>query len=356
MSQNQARTELRFCDRVSCKLYSKLISYNLVESISCRSCGWPTILTSSPPNLHISEQSLRVCLTQSCDLYNKPIVYRLTETKCKLCGWETIPNERETLKSDKPLTFECKDIKGCPLVTSQPEVQIPFDLYSEWIFLCRQLDVEWIANLKGTTEKDGWLHYIDREGMYFNKQEVGEATAESTFLDQSKEEGTIGRIHSHVNMKAFFSGTDWDHFSSPVELVINRNGQMECVVRIKLRCGEFSRVEASIKLIPSEAQVKVLADLESKITIKPKSKNYSNKADILYTLNGELVCSHNISINRFCKACGRPDSPQPQDKRDSKGKKPTDAAVQMALRILDQRIQQADLRGLLDIQQAQTKP
>jgi hypothetical protein len=151
-------------------------------------------------------------------------------------------------------TFTCNpDVKGCPLPLKEPVVRIPQVMFDEWVFLAQQLDTEWIAYFMGT-EREPFEY--DLTECYFPKQTASAATCHA--VDGEVREGTLGSVHSHVAMSAFFSGTDEAHFNHQVELVINRRGEVDSRVRIKLECGRFSRVKAKVLLmVPDEKMAKV---------------------------------------------------------------------------------------------------
>jgi hypothetical protein len=137
-------------------------------------------------------------------------------------------------------------VEGCPIMKElpQPTVRIPFDLFHRWVWLARRFNVEWLAYLKGTQAENGdWAI----TSAYFPRQRAHGAEVRRTH-DEDVQEGTIGSVHSHVAMKAFFSGTDKAHFNWPVEVVLNRSSDILAAIAIKLACGRPSYAEGRVVL------------------------------------------------------------------------------------------------------------
>ena len=162
------------------------------------------------------------------------------------------------------------DVKGCPIAKA-PQVTVPLEMYNIWTDLADRKDTEWIAYLIGTLDQDAGKATITE--MYFPPQTVGGAHVEVP--DEIKVEirpGTIAAVHSHVKMQAFFSKTDEDHANWPVEIVINAKGESVVRMRMKLKCGEYSRVDGKILLTGVRASDLVLKDLEAAIVPEKKAE------------------------------------------------------------------------------------
>lgn len=141
-------------------------------------------------------------------------------------------------------TFSCpSDISGCP-VAKKTVVLIPLDLFNKWVFLAKRFPTEWIAYLLGGPV-EGKPDEYQITGMYFPQQWVTPAHCEPA--DQQIKPGTIGTVHSHVDMKAYFSTEDIMHFNHQVEIVLNRRGEFEANGRIQLECGRYHRGPAEVK-------------------------------------------------------------------------------------------------------------
>ena len=162
--------------------------------------------------------------------------------------------------------FVCStpDVEGCPLQKNSGNslIEIPNNMYQTWVWLAKAIKTEWIAYLKGTQDATTKVWTITE--MYFPKQRAngGHVDAE----DGQIVEGTIGSVHSHVAMGAFFSAEDKAHFNHPVEIVVNNKGDLAMCVRLTLDCGRFTRVSTGAVLIGNDEQQATLADLRSKLT------------------------------------------------------------------------------------------
>lgn len=165
-------------------------------------------------------------------------------------------------------TFTCaaSEIDGCPLQAKEaanPLVQVPWELYQKWIYLCRKFTTEWIAYLKGTKNPETGIWTITE--MYFPKQRANQSHVDVIDDTNQVTEGTIGSVHSHVSMSAFFSAEDKRHFNHDVEIVCNRSGDLACAVRIKLECGRFGRLGSAILLTGTDNIAGIMNDLTSKL-------------------------------------------------------------------------------------------
>jgi hypothetical protein len=178
-----------------------------------------------------------------------------------------VVNISSATKSD---TFSCadEDVTGCPLV-DKAKIEMPNSMYHAWVYLTKVFETEWIAYLKGEQRKDGvW----EIKSMYFPPQTVNAAHVDVP--DEFKiEEGTIGAVHSHVAMAVFFSGEDKKHMNHPIELIVNRKGEVAAAVAIVLDCGRTSRIEADITLMGNTEQTALKDDLKSKL--KKETPSYS---------------------------------------------------------------------------------
>lgn len=158
-------------------------------------------------------------------------------------------------------TFSCpSDLSGCP-VASKAKVKIPVDMFNRWIFLARQLDTEWIAYLLGTEISP---NEYEITGMYFPQQKANGVHCEAE--DGEIREGTIAAVHSHVGMKAFFSAEDEHHFNHPVELVINRAGDILGNGRTRLECGRWHRGAAKIEFTGCDEALDMEKELREKVS------------------------------------------------------------------------------------------
>lgn len=153
-------------------------------------------------------------------------------------------------------------VKGCPITPSAPKVNIPILMFRQWVFLAEQFDTEWIAYLKGRLLEDGNYSIT---AFYFPKQ-IANGAHVDVAEDAVIEEGTIGSVHSHVGMSAFFSGEDEKHFNHDVELVVNRDGNICANVRIKLQCGRDARKDTTVMLTGCDQELGLVDALKGKLT------------------------------------------------------------------------------------------
>lgn len=148
--------------------------------------------------------------------------------------------------------FHCEEsgevTEKCPLKPKVPKVWIPAPMWESFINATKAYDTEWIALLIGKLDKDskGDIGYLI-EKYYFPPQVASGAHVEVPTGIKPKP-GTIGAIHSHVNMGVFFSETDKRHSNWPVEIVINRKAEYKAIARHKLKCGEFAKSDTEVWL------------------------------------------------------------------------------------------------------------
>lgn len=174
------------------------------------------------------------------------------------------------VKSDG-LVFTCEStLSGCPIAASEPvKVLMPFTLYNECHWLTKQFNTEWLAYLQGKLEADG--SYSIEPGLYFPKQTA--TTAHVTVSDGERPpEGSIAAIHSHVDFGVFFSKEDEDHFNHPVEMIINRKGDVIANALSTLKCGSLHRGPATVLLTGAPTESK--AKLQEMLVVT----SYTNKA------------------------------------------------------------------------------
>lgn len=172
-------------------------------------------------------------------------------------------------KKNDTFTCEATDgIKGCPIVKT-PNLVIPMQMYATWKWMAMAFPTEWLAYLKGHYDAEGW-HVTE---MYIPKQKVTGTHVDVE--DNQIEEGTIGDVHSHVNMNAFFSTEDERHFNHDVHLVINAAGNLATSIRVKLDCSRFTRMAASVFYTADEDTEFYANELRTKMAPdgKPVSKH-----------------------------------------------------------------------------------
>jgi hypothetical protein len=120
-------------------------------------------------------------------------------------------------------------------------------MLEEWAHLAEENETEWIAYLTG--DMRGRSPVIT--GFYFPPQVASGAHVAQPNDDYRAKPDTIGAVHSHVRMAAFWSGTDEAHANWPVEIVINWKGEHKVRVRLQLDCHRFARIDSKLKLTGS---------------------------------------------------------------------------------------------------------
>lgn len=140
---------------------------------------------------------------------------------------------------------------SCPLNPKVPSILIEAPMWHCFMNLCKEYNTEWIALLIGKLDKDetGAPAYIISR-FYFPPQVASGAHVEVPTGVRPRP-GTIGAIHSHVDMGVFWSSTDREHSNWPVEIVINRKENYEALSRYQLKCGEWAKTKATVYLTGS---------------------------------------------------------------------------------------------------------
>jgi len=192
-------------------------------------------------------------------------------------SFSTKPSGRDSkvvpIKSADTFTCDDSDIAPC---SQAPKacVFMPGDMYINFIHLARRFNTEWLAYLKGTKSTDPKTGEIMWEvtDFYFPPQKV---TATHVDIPDSYrvEDGTIGDIHSHVGMGAFFSTEDKKHFNWPLHMVINRKGETDIAIAHTLGCGKTTRLPATLYTTSSTTQDTLVKTLEEKTTLPGQRPN-----------------------------------------------------------------------------------
>ena len=145
---------------------------------------------------------------------------------------------------------EVKDVEGCPIV-GEAVIEVPYEMYNAWTELAAEIKTEWMMYLKGDLNQESGRARITE--CYAPPQSASGCHVEQPDEDYRPQTSTMGAVHSHVSMNAFFSRTDVDHANWPVEIVVNAKGEYDLRMRVKLECGRFSRVKGKLMLIGARA-------------------------------------------------------------------------------------------------------
>lgn len=185
-------------------------------------------------------------------------------------NWRDITPSK-TIEPAKDETWTCsvKDVEKCPIALT-PQVRVPSEMYQAWTELAEEFSTEWMAYLVGTfNESTGDAEVTD---MYFPPQKATGAHVERPDdVPFEARPGTIGAVHSHVKMQAYFSAEDKAHANWPVEIVINARGESAMAARIKLECGRYSRVDGKVLLVGARAS-DIYRDRLKESFVKPEKE------------------------------------------------------------------------------------
>ena len=138
--------------------------------------------------------------------------------------------------------------------------------------------------------------------------------------------------HSHVNMQAFASGTDWGNYQKMLELrngqtypamVINKRGDIWCknilgdqkYTDITVYLPQEMISEAEFKKVYDECKQDILAKCKVINVVSVGSNNYTGSTYNYYSNKGDTSVNHNIDNtqedytydiyeNAYCKCCG----------------------------------------------------
>jgi proteasome lid subunit RPN8/RPN11 len=182
-------------------------------------------------------------------------------------------------------TFTCQ-VDGVSACSRAPQPQIFVDarIWESIVGLCQRVNTEWLAYLIG--EKDEHGNY-EVKSLSFPEQTAGGAHVQNQpSADFRADANTIGAIHSHVNMKAFFSSTDVAHANWPVEIVVNAKGEYETSVRVTLPCGESMRRKASVVLLTG-GQLDTMESALKEALEKGKAKEATHTQAVVVWPGGE---------------------------------------------------------------------
>jgi hypothetical protein len=167
-----------------------------------------------------------------------------------------------TLKDDETFTCDSVEVSGkCP-IANVPNIYIAEHLWNLFIDLAAAVDTEWMVLLYGKQEEEG--NYVLGQ-FYFPPQTVSPTSVDIPTGVVPKA-GVIAALHSHVQMNAFFSGTDKDHSNWPVEIVLNARGNYEAICRHKLECGRYAKSESKVMLTDTMTKGKKVR-LSAKLTV-----------------------------------------------------------------------------------------
>jgi proteasome lid subunit RPN8/RPN11 len=163
--------------------------------------------------------------------------------------------------------FSCDPTDIEPKCPIQPKASVimPYPMWHNFIHLARKFSTEWLAYLCGDklTKEDGTVEWYVTD-FYFPPQRCTSAHVDVQTGYRCRE-GTIGDIHSHVDMGAFFSSEDTKHFNWPVHIVINRKAEAVCAIAHTLECGRTTRLPGTIYTVAAAEQEALATALSSNL-------------------------------------------------------------------------------------------
>jgi len=154
---------------------------------------------------------------------------------------------------------ELPTVSSCGLA-KVPTVYVEGRAHAKIQALLEEYDkLEWLAWCVGEASEDA-IHIRDIE---VPEQRVTAVTAEAISLPP---EGTVGVIHSHHSMGAFFSSTDHDTMNpnARVSIVVSSKG-WAAKARVQVPCGHYYYADAQIVLLPEEVDTEWLEEARKRI-------------------------------------------------------------------------------------------
>lgn len=147
-----------------------------------------------------------------------------------------------------PVAQRAPDHTICPYIAG--EIRLSQKSFGKITSLMDHFDVEWLAYLLG--EWRGDTVFVKDLAVPAQK-----TTASSVSdVEDAPPNGTIGVIHSHVRMGAFFSGTDdqWINNNHNVSIVVSKKDGVDNLVfksqvRKTVACGVNMLMELPVKLV-----------------------------------------------------------------------------------------------------------
>lgn len=170
--------------------------------------------------------------------------------------------------------YEALEDEECP----DMDVDRTLILYNSVYFKIRSMmdemnRKEWMGYLKGF-EDDGDIYIED---IYIPEQTVTSANVNN---EEEQPEDSIGMVHSHHSMGAFWSGTDRSSIihQNKANMVVDSDMEMEATTLVDLPCGRTAVVDADVLVMNEGDDFEDWAEeQEDKIQTKTYSSSYSYK-------------------------------------------------------------------------------
>lgn len=169
-------------------------------------------------------------------------------------------------------------------------VLMPESVHSDMMYLATEIETEWLGYFTGTVDRkpDGDVTY-NVDGMVFPEQEVTPVSVHVT----SEIPDTIGVVHSHCDMKAFFSGTDDKYINqnNNFSIVVNNQRHILTTSKLQLPCGAIIMQEVDLKIVKADSSI--LEQLTTKLTEKVREYNFA-KIRTLYDIQHDDTTSYSF--------------------------------------------------------------
>jgi hypothetical protein len=273
---------LHMCGNPECKQYSN--KRRIRKGLTCEACGWHMLtaqefqdwvgyeLEDEPTDELFSEMVHEQITGHHRDdrhislddmIFDINHRKRGTQPLLPLSNGNTNGHKPEKKPDDTFSAPAC--LTGCPIAQG-PVIEIPYALYQVWVGLARAIDTEWLAYLRGEVV-DGVYKVTDMTFPEQSATSVHVSARDGVLVP----EGTIAAVHSHVGMDVFFSEEDKAHFNHPIELVVNRKGDLLANGISTLACGQIHRGPARIVFLGQEDIKPYVEALKAKLATPKQS-------------------------------------------------------------------------------------
>jgi len=171
--------------------------------------------------------------------------------------------------------------KKCPKIEEAEAtgIVIPYNIWASIIKLTREVDTEWLGYFQASKLENG--------DWYVTELQIPEQEVTATTVTPKKTIDAPGVIHSHVDMSAYFSGTDDAYLNEnhDFSIVVNRDADVAAVQRIKLPCGVLTVIETKVEVEhPEPKEQEEFIEMAKKKLVAPKAetkRTYPVRQDVL---------------------------------------------------------------------------
>ena len=174
-----------------------------------------------------------------------------------------------------PKELRVPDYTTCPYIRG--EIRLTQKAFSKITALMAHFNVEWLGYLIGTWQ-DGDTVLV-KDLVIPEQQTTGSSVHE---VDERAARGSIGVIHSHVAMGAFFSGTDdtWINNNHNVSIVVSKKNGVDKLdfksqVRKQVACGAMMLMDLPVRVVEvsQKSWLEGIVDRVKAVVYAPVVKN-----------------------------------------------------------------------------------